>query len=81
MAWWLTPRTPDPEVGVRASLGSPCCALEQEKKTKAKLNTCFRMPLTIAKILRWHCVHVHKQLFWGVSLKVSLLNVLEINSY
>ena len=22
MAWWLMPRTPDPEVGVRAPLGS-----------------------------------------------------------
>ena len=29
MAWWLTLRTPDPEVGVRAPLGSPCCVLER----------------------------------------------------
>ena len=24
MAWWLMPQTPDPEVGVRAPLGSNC---------------------------------------------------------
>ena len=30
MAWRLTPRTPDPEIGVRAPLGSPCCVLEQD---------------------------------------------------
>ena len=29
VAWWLTPRTPDSEVGVRAPLGSTCCVLDQ----------------------------------------------------
>ena len=36
VAWWLTPRTPDPEVGVRAPLGSPCCVLEQDIFTPQK---------------------------------------------
>ena len=37
MAWWLTPRTPDLEVGVRTPLGSPCCVLEQDILTPPKV--------------------------------------------
>ena len=34
VTWLLTPQTPDPEVGVRALLGSPCCVLKQDIFTK-----------------------------------------------
>ena len=36
VTWLLTPQTPDPEVGVRALLGSPCCVLNQDIFTPQK---------------------------------------------
>ena len=44
MAWWLTPRTPDPEVVGSSPIGSPCCVLEQKiftppQKKKSTGNT------------------------------------------
>ena len=39
VAWWLTPRTSDPEVGVRAPLGSPSCVLEQVMFTPSPSST------------------------------------------
>ena len=37
VAWWLMPRTPDPEVGGSSPTGvKPCCVLEQGAFTPQK---------------------------------------------
>ena len=37
VAWWLMPRTPDPEVGVSSPIRvKPCCVLEQGTFTPQK---------------------------------------------
>ena len=39
VAWWLRPRTPDPEVGGSSPTGSPCCVLNTYLLPKSTGNT------------------------------------------
>ena len=57
VAWWLTPRTPRPEVGVRALLGSPCCVLEKDIFTPPKV--------LIIPNKRWLRLNMTEKLFTG----------------
>ena len=74
MAWWLTPRTPDPEVGVRATLGSPFCVLEQDiftpppqkKKKKKKKKKILVIPRK-----RWLRAIMTKNFTGTLSIKLN----------
>ena len=64
VAWWLTPRTPDPEVGVRAPFGSPCCVLEQDIFTPPPPQKKKKIVLVISR-KRWLRPNMTEKLFTG----------------
>ena len=58
VAWWLMPRTPDPEVGGSSPTRvKPCCVLEQGTYTPQKVLVIPRK--------RWLCPNMNGKLFTG----------------
>ena len=72
MAWWLMPRTPDPEVGGSSPTRvKPCCVLEQGTFTPQKVLVIPRK--------RWLCPNMTEKLFTG-TLRINQPTITDVTT-